>query len=483
MSEERKDLISLANEEVKKNREVVESDYYRLSYHLMPPVGLLNDPNGFIQFEGIYHLFYQWNPFKTGHGAKFWGHYTSSDLVNWTHENIALAPSDWFDKNGCYSGSAIEHDGKMKLLYTGNVKDENGNRETYQCIAESTDGLNFTKKGVVVNLPEGYTPHFRDPKVWEHEGVWYMIIGAQSLDLKGKATLLRSKDLEEWVLVGDITGSNTEQLGEFGYMWECPDLFSLNGQDILIVSPQGLEPEGIFYNNVYQSGYFVGKLNYETGRMTHGSFVELDRGFEFYAPQTTVDEKGRRLLFAWMGVPEQDEDKYPTIEHNWVHTMTLPRELILIDEKLYQRPPEELIRLRKNEVVHEHLVLEATNRSHKEVNGDVLELLIQIHSMAVDSLLEIAIRDDVRIIYQADNNILTLERKSISNHLTEARHCEVTNLHDLRIFLDTSSIEVFVNEGEEVFTARFFPEHENKSITFSTKNGTVKCTIKKWDLK
>lgn len=125
---------------------LVKKDVYRQHFHLMPPVGLLNDPNGLIQWKGIYHVFYQWQPFKTGHGAKFWGHYTSTDLVNWQHEEAALAPSDWFDQNGCYSGSAFINDGQMHVMYTGNVRDEQGNRETYQCLAVSEDGIHFHKK-------------------------------------------------------------------------------------------------------------------------------------------------------------------------------------------------------------------------------------------------------------------------------------------------------------------------------------------------
>lgn len=141
-------LFNAAYEQAKKNKKVIESDNNRLHFHLMPAVGLLNDPNGFIQFKGVYHVFFQWNPFETAHGAKFWGHYSSTDLINWNEEPIALAPDEWFDKNGCYSGSAVEHEGKMYLFYTGNVKEENGDRSTYQCLAISEDGIHFEKRGL-----------------------------------------------------------------------------------------------------------------------------------------------------------------------------------------------------------------------------------------------------------------------------------------------------------------------------------------------
>lgn len=129
-----------------KKEHIAASDPYRQHFHIMPPVGLLNDPNGVVYWKGVYHLFFQWQPFQTGHGAKFWGHYTTRDFVNWKREEIALAPSDWFDKNGCYSGSAVVKDDRLYLFYTGNVRDQDGNRETYQCLAVSDDGLTFEKK-------------------------------------------------------------------------------------------------------------------------------------------------------------------------------------------------------------------------------------------------------------------------------------------------------------------------------------------------
>ncbi|MEW9668212.1 glycoside hydrolase family 32 protein [Ammoniphilus sp. 3BR4] len=475
-----KELKEQAYAEIEKHKGLVDSDPYRLHYHIMPPVGLLNDPNGFIHWKGTYHLFYQWMPFKTGHGAKFWGHYSSPDLVNWTHEEIALAPSDWFDKNGCYSGSAIEDSGKLYVFYTGNVKDEQNNRETYQCMAVSEDGLHFEKKGVVATLPEGYTAHFRDPKVWKKENSWYMIVGAQSLQLDGKAVLFRSRDLMEWEHLGDIAGGNSKRLGYFGYMWECPDLFELNGRDVLIVCPQGLKPEGMLYQNVYQAGYFVGKLDSEKAEYSHGDFTELDRGFEFYAPQTMLDAKGRRLLVAWMGVPEQQEDQQPTIAHKWVHAMTIPRQLSLMEGKLYQQPIEELNQLRKNEVAYDKVRLNSQELELDQVRGKSIELWIQDIGYEERSV-EVCFRNEVRFIYHPKEKLATLERKSFVNGLTEARHCRLDDLSSLQIYLDASSIEIFVNGGEEVFTSRIFAYPENESVSFSTK-GLFQFHVKKWDL-
>ncbi|RBP05309.1 sucrose-6-phosphate hydrolase [Rossellomorea aquimaris] len=467
-------------EEMEKHEGVVEQDPYRLHYHLMPPVGLLNDPNGFIQFKGVYHLYYQWMPFKTGHGAKFWGHYSSVDLVNWKHEEIALTPSEWFEKNGCYSGSAIEHDGKIYAYYTGNVKDEEGNRESYQCLALSEDSIHFDKKGPVVHLPEGFTAHFRDPKVWERDGAFFMVVGAQTTELKGAVVLLQSENLIDWEYRGTLTGGGRGKLADFGYMFECPDLFKLGDQDILIFSPQGIEGAGMKYQNVYQAGYVAGYFDSAAGTFEHGDFEELDRGFDFYAPQTTVDDKGRRILFAWMSVPDQNEQDHPTIEHKWLHTMTLPRELKLVNGKVRQVPLEELRHLRAGGAIEHKVELDKESRELTGVNGKAFELEIGDLSLS-EGWFDLSIGDGVRLVYSTGEQVATLERKSYVNGVVEKRQCKVENLKSLRLFVDTSSIEVFINEGEETFTARFYPSPNNDTVRFGASN-QAGFTIRKWDL-
>ncbi|MBO0995478.1 glycoside hydrolase family 32 protein [Bacillus sp. SD088] len=480
MLNEDKRLRLLAEEEVEKNKALVEKDPYRLHYHVMPPVGLLNDPNGFIQWNGIYHLFYQWMPFKTGHGAKFWGHISSKDLVHWEEQPIALTPSEWFEKNGCYSGSAIEHNGKLYLFYTGNVKDEDRNRQTYQCLAISEDGIDFSKKGPIVHLPDEYTAHFRDPKVWQQNGAYFMVIGAQTTELNGAVALLRSENLTDWTHMGILAGGGKGSLGQFGHMFECPDLFNLNGKDILIFSPQGLSAQGFKYQNAYQSGYVVGTFDPETTSFQHGPFDELDRGFDFYAPQTTLDQKGRRILFAWMAVPDQNEQEHPTIPYKWLHNMTLPRELKLIDGKIYQKPVKELEQLRGGLPDSHHLELVQETINLTGVHGKKLELMIDQINVVKGSFY-ITIGGTARLIYSKEDRIFTLERQSYADGLTEKRQCYVEALASLQIFIDTSSIEVFINGGEETFTARFYPSLLDDSILFGASSKS-QATVLKWTL-
>ncbi|MRH41355.1 sucrose-6-phosphate hydrolase [Aquibacillus halophilus] len=470
------ELKTKAYQAVKNSQDKVRQDPYRLHYHIMPSVGLLNDPNGFVYYQGKYHLFYQWNPFGTNHSSKFWGHFSSKNLVDWHEEPIALAPSSWFDKNGCYSGSAIVHEDQLYLFYTGNVRDENGDRETYQCLAISSDGVNFDKKGPVVQLPNGYTAHFRDPKVWKHEEKWYMIIGAQTEQVTGTVVLYESIDLISWRFLGPIT-----ERQDFGYMWECPDLFSLNDKDVLLFSPQGIEPEGYHYQNIYQSGYFVGKLDYQEVSYQHGRFEEIDRGFDFYAPQTTVDNKGRRLMFGWMGVPEENEQDHPTISHHWIHALTMPRQLELKDGKLFQHPVEELVNLRKEAVIYSDVVIKGEKIQMPRVNGNAVELFLEVKENA-SRQFSVSFGNNTQVLFDQENKLVTLKRKSMKSNQLEKRQCHLNDFKNVRIFLDASSIEIFINGGEEVFTTRIFDDVKNDSIYFHS-TGKMIIDINKWELK
>ena len=468
--------------DIAEEKKDIASDYHRLSYHIMPPKGLLNDPNGFIHFNGEYHLFYQWNPFECAHGAKFWGHFSSKDLVEWEEHSPALAPVEPFEKNGCYSGSAVEVDGKLILIYTGNVKDEMGNRESYQCLAESKDGVNFEKRGPVIDAPpHGYTKHFRDPKVWKKDNLWYMVIGGQTKNLEGRVLLYTSKNLKEWIFKGEIAGSNLNGLGEFGYMWECPDMFQLDGRDVLIASPQGIESQGDKYNNIYQSGYFLGSMKYEEGYFHHNEFCELDRGFEFYAPQTTYDESGRRLLFGWMGLPEEEE--HPTVEKGWIHAMTLPRELYIKGEKLYQKPARELEKLRKESIIYEDAFVDQ-EISLNGIDGDSYEMILEITDFkGTLAGLKLRCSEQEETIFYLDLSAgkAILDRERSGDGYGGIRKCSLdfSQSVKLHIFVDKSSLEIFINDGEEVFTSRIFPAEKSQGVKFfSDKGFTIKKIVK-----
>ncbi|CAQ83353.1 MULTISPECIES: sucrose-6-phosphate hydrolase [Photorhabdus] len=440
-------------------------DPHRPVWHLAPAVGLLNDPNGFIQHNGVYHLFYQWNPLACDHKHKCWGHWQSTDLVHWQHQPVALLPGADYDKHGCYSGSAVEENGNIILVYSGNVKYPDGSRTTYQCLARKNECDEYDKIGPVLPLPVGYSGHVRDPKVWRYQDNWYMVLGARDLQDQGKVLLLRSTDLYKWQMLGEIAGSQLNGMGDFGYMWECPDLFTLGDTEVLICCPQGLEAQNERYLNTYQAGYLSGKLDYQAVHFTHGEFHELDAGFEFYAPQTTQIADGRRLLIGWMGVPDQDEQYHPTIRYGWIHTMTCPRELTLCDGKLYQQPVRELQQLRGEQTVWQGV---ANDAPPLDITSAELILVPQ-------GLFNVCFGDAMQLTW--DGGLLSLIRNSLCSNQEEHRYWRGTVQH-LQIMIDRSSVEIFINHGEAVMSSRYFPT----SQPLLHMKGKAKLALQYWPL-
>ena len=469
-------------------KEIVEKDFWRQKYHIQGIVGLINDPNGFSQFNGKYHMFYQWNPLGTNHKNKTWAHSVSDDLLHWERLKTALRPDTWYSKDGVYSGSAIVDDDKLYLFYTGNVKDSEGNRESYQCLAVSSDGENFERwEPSIVNQPDGYTRHIRDPKIWKKDGKFYAVIGIQSENLEGKAVLYSSENIKDWKFEGEIAGANHGKIKNFGFMWECPDYFQLKDEktreikNLLVFSPQGLEPEGDLYNNKYQTGYLFGKLDYEKPEFEILSdFVEIDRGHDFYAPQSMEDDKGRRLIVGWMGIPEEED--FPTVKNEWLHCLTLPRELKVIDGKLYQVPIKEMESIREEKI-------EFSGKVAGEVKvgtGATYELKVKFKDFNSDFGLKLRTGKNSETILKFDYNDkkFVLDRtkgEQPDKRLRKVYLGDISEL-ELTVFVDNSSVEVFINGGAEVFSSRIFPEKDADGISvFADKD--VNVEIEKWEWK
>ncbi|MEN4981211.1 sucrose-6-phosphate hydrolase [Erwinia billingiae] len=451
---------------VMKNQPAPLKDRHYPGWHLAPVSGLMNDPNGFIQHNGRYHLFYQWNPLSCDHKVKCWGHWSSADLLNWQHEPIALVPGDEFDRDGCYSGSAVDNHGKLTLCYTGNVEFEDGTRTAWQCLAVQNDHGGFDKKGAVIPLPEGYTGHVRDPKVWKHNGIWYMVLGAQDLTLQGKVLLFRSSDLMSWGSLGEVAGGNLGGLGDAGYMWECPDLFAIGNETFLICCPQGVVPDKKRYLNPHPSAYLAGSFDHSTGSYQHGELHEIDAGFEFYAPQTTLANDGRRLLVGWMGVPDGEEMLQPTTEAKWIHQMTCVRELSARDGRLYQLPAAELQQLRFGEKVYHGSADYAPTLDARRI-----EILLEAESGVTIDFAE-------TLALEWDKDELRLARRSLETGEWQYR-CWCGKAFKLQILCDHSSIEIFINDGEGVMSSRYFPR-DRARITFA---GHASIKLQYWKLK
>ncbi|XP_063823882.1 sucrose-6-phosphate hydrolase-like [Ostrinia nubilalis] len=431
------------------------NDRYYPRYHLAPPQGWMNDPNGFSVFNGEYHLFYQYNPLSSLEpGIAHWGHAVSEDLFHWEHLPIAMYPNNTYDSSGVFSGSALIEDDIMYLFYTGNVNhpNEQPNREQRQALAESTDGIHVTKyENNPIIMADDRQPNIRDPKVWKHGSKYYMVLGNSfENDTLGRALLYSSDDKINWEEISVLHESD----GSLGFMYECPDFFKLNGKYVLLFSSQGIEPQGDKYRNLFQTGYIVGNFNYETNEFHPiTSFQELDHGHDFYATQTIKDNRGRRLLVAWFDMWERN---YPQAQDGFTGQMTIVRELHLTrDNKLIQEPVSEVKAVRANRV-----------RRGKGRVGDVVTFEDKAGEIDIlgDSSedLEVVIEGEgstVTISYDASNGTVTLDRGG-DDGVRRTEWKPSGSILKWTIYVDASSIELFCGKGEVTFSSRFFPDGE-----------------------
>lgn len=429
------------------------ADPWRPGFHLAPPTGWLNDPNGLSFFRGEYHVFYQYHPFDPACGLKFWGHYKSRNLLEWEQCPVMLCPDQTFDLHGVYSGSALCEDDGLYLYYTGNVKYEGDydyiqtGREANTVLAFSPDGVHLAWKRLLMrntDYPAGLTLHVRDPKVWKQGEKYYMVQGARTETDEGVVLVFESADKFQWRHINTIRTPEP-----FGYMWECPDLFELDGQWFLLVSPQGPREEKPGMENVYACGYFPLSGDFRSA-CELGPFVPLDYGFDFYAPQTFTDGK-RRLLIGWMGMPDAEYDN-PTADRGWQHCLTVPREVLCRNGRLIMKPVRELESLR--ETARE---VQFSGRLTTEVPETA-----EIGITCGDGLsLELS-----GLVLEASDGLLTLTVRE-GGHGREVRHAPVKELRNLRILADTSAAEIFVNDGETVLTTRWYPENSERILTLT----------------
>lgn len=458
-------------------------------YHVIGDIGWINDPNGFSYYNGEYHLFYQYHPYDVKWGPMHWGHKTTKDFIKWTPKPVALAPDESYDKDGCFSGSAIQVGDKHVLMYTGHLDPDKENpsaiRQT-QCIAIG-DGERYVKldENPVIKTDaltaESNLSDFRDPKIWQKDNCFYSVLGNRHEDGSGQILLYKSKNLVDWDFVGVMCRSENK----IGKMWECPDLFDLNGKDVLLMSPQEMKPEVHRFHNGNNTTYMIGKLNYETGEYKYDSYEEIDGGLDFYAPQTLLTPDNRRIMIAWM---QSWGRNIPSDKLGFVGMMTIPRELTMVGNKLIQKPIREIEDYRKNKVKYNNL----------EINGEVN--LLHICGKVIDLTIEIPKADyttfeiklfkskehETVLSYNAEERILTFDRSNSGsgidglNKRTLKVEMDSTEIK-LRLLIDLYSVEVFVNGGEYAMTSTVYaPENAQEISLYSDK--PVCINVEKWDI-
>ena len=473
-----KQNIEKAQREIDSKKDIVKKGKMRQHYHFMAQTGWLNDPNGLIYFRGKYHFFFQHNPYNGFWDSMHWGHAVSDDMLHWEYLPLALAPSETYDnhlRGGCFSGSAIEHDGKLYLMFTGATNEGKGNEQT-QCIAYSEDGIHFEKYAgnPVLTAPEGVpTDCFRDPKVWKHEDTYYMGCGA-SRDNKGQALLYRSKDMIHWTYFNVLA----ESRGEWGYMWECPDFYPMGDKYVLTFSPMGA--------GEHTSVYLVGDFDYLTGKFCCHVSGEIDWGLDYYAPQSFLAPDGRRIIVGWSNEWEWMplwKDWGPTYKEGWCGFFNIPREVRMRkDGTLQFLPIREVETIRENPkriaelaVSEEYTELEAGDGVCFELklkidlqrtNADELELDLRCGAERRTICLFHFKKGEMRV----DRNAADGWSKGVSRSVLYLQGKKELDVH---ILSDQSSLEIFTDQYQNNHSNNIFAKASQNQLRVRARGGNA----------
>ena len=426
-------------------------DVARPVFHLTPAAGTLADPNGLVQVGDTYHVMHIESPLACeveGRTPCVWAHWTTRDFVRWRREPVALWPDHPRDRDGVYSGSAVVRDGRLYLIYTGNVRHV-GNfdyvtsgREQNVMRAESLDAgmTRFGEKRLLMtnnDFPATMTQHVRDPQVIERDGATYMLLGARTREDVGCVLVYRGDDLTHFSLVNTLTAAE-----RFGYMWECPDLVTLEGRDYLLCCPQGIPHEAHRFQNAHQCGYFSLDGDFATAAAV-GEFRQWDYGFDFYAART-LKGADRILLIGWLGMAETAYGATPSRVDGWDQVIAMPRELSWENERIYQRPVRELAQLRRTRMDFSDT---ATLR------GRHFELSLTV---ATESSVRVCLREDCDLSYDPAAGELVLRMGPVCGAGRTERRMWLDELTGLNIFVDDTTLEIFVNDGWATMTSRLF---------------------------
>lgn len=470
---------------------------FRPGFHLSVRIGWLNDPNGFSVYEGKYHLFYQYHPYSSSTGPMHWGHAVSTDLLHWEYLPAALAPDEFYDRDGCFSGSAVTlEDGRQLLMYTGVIRERQKNgglcEVQTQCLAVG-DGVDYEKyEGNPVldekDIPEGSSRFdFRDPKLWRQEdGTYRCVVGNRSADGSGQILLYGSIDGFHWKFRKVLAANHNR----FGSMWECPDFFSLDGKWVLLTSPQDMLPQGFEYHNGNGTLCLIGDYDQETDTFTEEHDQSIDYGIDFYAPQTLKTPDGRRIMIGWM--QNWDACGIRTPQELWSGQMSLPRELSIQNGRLYQRPIRELEAMRRDRTEYRGVIVSGEVRL-KGVEGRKADMELEIRSVSIDKVyrkfaVRFAQNEQYRtsLSFRPHESVLKIDRKFSGSRraIIHQRRSLVRSENGrlkLRIILDSFSAEIFVNDGEQVLSVTMYTDLAAKGISFFA-DGQVSMDIIKYNL-
>lgn len=462
---------------------------YRPQFHFSPSENWMNDPNGLVYNDGIYHLFYQYYPEDVVWGPMHWGHATSKDLFHWEHQPIALFP----DENGyIFSGSAVLDKGNTSGLGTEGRDPlvaiftyHDPEKEKVKTLDHQTQGIAFsndngktwTKYEHNPVLPNKGKMDFRDPKVFWHQdsNKWIM-----ALAVGDHAEFYSSTDLKQWTFLSEFG----KDRGAHGGVWECPDLvrMQVNGEQeekwVLLIS---INPGGP--NGGSATQYFVGEFDGTSFTTPQEGTLWIDHGADNYAGVTYNNApEGRNVLLGWMSNWNYAQE-VPT--ERWRSAMCLPRELSLSkDENGYYVSSrvlpafDELTRpllSQERAIIKDSLVFEGPFDA-AEVKWK------QQMSQPVDIRFRNELGEFILISLDPEQGLIEFDRSSsgktgfgeaFADKVHTAPYGSRKAMVDVRMILDRSSVELFIDDGRYVMTELFFPNQAFGEMLLSSYSDAV----------
>lgn len=476
----------------------VSLDPLRQTYHVEPSANWMNDPCAMVYFRGEYHLMYQYDPYHITPRGMAFGHVKSRDLAHWDQLPIAIAPSEPFElypydvqgmNYGIFTGSAAVDGDHIIVLYCGSSYDDAGNLKQTICLATSEDGVHFEKyegNPVIAEPPEDSGYDFRDPKLWKRGDTWYALMGS-SKDGLGQVLLYDSADLINWRYVGVSARSD----GRFGTMWECPDFFELNGKQVLLFSPINMPDT--------DTCYMVGEMDYATGKFTMENWGKIDLGCEYYAPQTLEDGWGRRIVIGWCAMWHHNGRTHfttygPTVERGWCGHMSISRVLSLdADNRLTAEPAPETALLRVTPShVYRYVLKDARQTVPSDFSKAVEFVLTVDFSEAKTGCAGIAVRcsadgaRETRVYYDVARQALVLDRRlsdgiynDVQAYPLKCRSGRVA----VRLFVDSTSLELFADEGRIAASNNIYPQPEDTGTRLFAEGCRATMFLEGWVLR
>ncbi len=466
-------------------------EQHRPLIHFSPKANWINDPNGMVYHNGIYHLFFQYHPYSTVWGPMHWGHATSRDMIKWKEEPIAIYPdsigtifsgSAVLDKNNT-SGFGEKGQAPLVAIFTHHdAEGEKAGRNDFQTqsLAYSNDnGKTWTKYEGNPVLKNPGIKDFRDPKVmwYEPQKKWIMTLATKDI-----ITFYSSPDLKNWSKESEFG----ESRGAHGGVWECPDLiaFDDNGKSrwVLIVN---LNPGGP--NGGSGTQYFIGDFDGKTFSSPQQKTMWLDYGPDNYAGVTWSNTGSRKILLGWMS-NWLYANLVPTVK--WRSALTIPRELKLRkvgDELLVvSEPVSELSGIKGKPVMMQNMALAATGRNIMVPGIPSIPCAIKISMDAIKDfslVLSNDLKEEVRIGYDRSRNEYFIDRtrsgKVDFQKDFAAKHYAPRFSKDqkmkMTLVIDVSSVELFADDGATVMTAIFFPNQPFDKLRLqSTEKAMIK---------